>query len=129
MGILSFQCLSHCWHLHQDFRNPSQRSKMTLPQRSARHSLPFDRGIGHVALLLESARFELVESWLCVASGTSTNLLSCHACGISTGFFRYLPLHVHGDIDTLSMTALVLPPWFLWTIWTGRICLCIGGGA
>ena len=35
----SFLCLLHWWHLHQDFRNPSQKSNMTLPQLSARYAL------------------------------------------------------------------------------------------
>ena len=33
----SFLCLWRCWHLHQDFNNPCQRSNMTLPQLSARY--------------------------------------------------------------------------------------------
>ena len=45
MNFRSFLCLLRRWHLHQDFRNPSQRLNMTLPQLSARSALGRTRAV------------------------------------------------------------------------------------
>ena len=70
----SFPCLLRCWHMH----------------KTGHHSLPpLGQGIEHVALPLLSARFELVGTWLYIATGTSTNLSLCCTCVTSTFFSTF----------------------------------------
>ena len=125
--------LLHNWDVNCSFSELPQFSVplALLAPASRLRFPPLGQGMEHVALPLLSARFELVGTWRlrCTATGTSTDLsLYCTWATSIVETRRYLPLHVHGDVDNFVDELHTIISRFFLTVRTAGTCLCVTTG-